>query len=92
MHAVLYFLTVDQMTDHKISFFDELKEEITSYFNVLLNSASDRLTEICKLDKLAWASLDDEEEQCKQKIDMIERVRDEQVLVNDCLLGMSKYW
>ena len=73
-HAV-----VDTETNHRFNTLNKFQEEITAYFNKLLKSASDKITEICKLDKQIWRTLDDEEVECKVKIQIIENTRDEQV-------------
>ena len=64
---------------HKYNTLNKFQEEITAYFNKLLKSASDKITEIYKLDKQIWRTLDDEEVECKEKIQIIETARDEQV-------------
>ena len=58
---------------------NKFQEEITTYFHKLLKSASDKITEICKLDLQIWRTLDDDEVECKEKIQIIETARDEQV-------------
>ena len=76
-----YLLTIDNETEHSIRLLNKLNEEMTAHFNGLLKLSNSRITEICKLDKQAWRSLDDVEMECKEKIEMIEKIRDEQVIV-----------
>ena len=75
-----YLLLIDNETEHSIRLLNKLKEEITAHFNEVLTLANKKITEICKLDKKAWRYLDDVEMDCKEKIEMIERIRDEQVI------------
>ena len=70
---------LDTKKNHRFNALNKFQEEITAYFNKLLKSASDKITEICKLDKQIWRTLDDEEVECKEKIQIIETTRDEQV-------------
>ncbi|XP_067943266.1 E3 ubiquitin-protein ligase TRIM71-like [Watersipora subatra] len=67
------------LTDHTFSSLNTMKEEITAHFNKLLQSASEKLTEICMADKEIWKVLDEEEVECAKRIQMIERVRDKQI-------------
>ncbi|XP_067943302.1 uncharacterized protein [Watersipora subatra] len=69
----------EPVEDHAFSSLNSLKEEITTHFNNLLESASEKLTEICMTDKQIWNVLDEEEVECAKRIHMIERVRDEQI-------------
>ena len=69
----------DYSTNHKLSSFTALTEEITSHYKQLLKSAEERITEMCKVSKETWRKLDDEEEKCDKWIQEIKRVRDEQV-------------
>ncbi|XP_067943267.1 E3 ubiquitin/ISG15 ligase TRIM25-like [Watersipora subatra] len=71
----------DALTDHTFGSLNTMKEDITAHFNSLLQSASEKLTEICKADKQIWKVLDEEEVECAKRIQMIERVRDEQIEV-----------
>ena len=64
---------------HNFQSLNLMKQEITAHFKNLLKSASDKITEICKLDKQVWKMLDKEEIQCKVKIKKIEQARDDQV-------------
>ena len=73
------FFSAGVTNSHRFCSLDQLKEEITSHFADLLKSASDKVTNICKRDKKIWRVLDDEEMECKHMIEMIERIRDEQV-------------
>ena len=49
---------------HEICFLNQLKEELASHFESLFKLSSDRITEMCKLEKQAWRSLDDREKFC----------------------------
>ena len=69
----------DAQTEHHISSLDELEKEITSQYNESLKVVSDRRTIICKMEKDSWKALDDEELACKDKIERIEKARDELV-------------
>lgn len=84
--TIFTILIADADTVHRFSLFKQLKEEITLHFNKLLKLAGDKLTDICKLDKQIWKALDDEEVKCKEKIEMIEQVRDKQVLISSLYL------
>ena len=79
----LYLCSVDNLTQHNIRLLSKLKEEITAEVKKLLKSANDKITEMCKLDKQIWRTLDDEEVQCKEKIEMIEQLCEEQVTISD---------
>ena len=79
MLSVCVHIYLDTDQHHRFNTLNKFKEEITAYFNNLLKSASDKITEICKLDKQIWRTLDDEEVECKEKIQIIEPARDEQV-------------
>ena len=65
--------------DHTTVLVSKLKVEITTQFNDLLLSASNKITEFAKLDKKAWESLDEEEVVCKKKADGVDGVCDAQV-------------
>ena len=65
--------------NHRFNTLNKFQEEITAYFTELLKSANNKITEIYKLDKQIWRTLDDEEVECKEKIQIIETTRDEQV-------------
>ncbi|XP_067943192.1 uncharacterized protein [Watersipora subatra] len=69
----------DAGINHTFSSLNALKEEITTHFNNLLQSACEKLTEICKVDKQIWKVLDEEEVECAKRIQIIEKVRDEQI-------------
>ncbi|XP_067941924.1 uncharacterized protein [Watersipora subatra] len=69
----------DAVKNHTFSSLNSWKEAITTHFNNLLESASAKLTEICKADKHIWKVLDEEEVECAKRIQMIERVCDEQI-------------
>ncbi|XP_067941719.1 uncharacterized protein [Watersipora subatra] len=71
----------DALTDHAFSSLNAMKEEITAHFTRLLQSASEKLTEICKTNKYIWKVLDEEEVECAKRIQMIERFCDEQIEV-----------
>ncbi|XP_067943271.1 E3 ubiquitin-protein ligase TRIM56-like [Watersipora subatra] len=74
-------LSIYIWTDHTFSSLNTMKEEITAHFTSLLQSASEKLTEICKTDKYIWKVLAEEEVECAKRIQMIERCRDEQIEV-----------
>ncbi|XP_067943286.1 tripartite motif-containing protein 59-like [Watersipora subatra] len=69
----------DGLTDHTFNLLKTIKEEVTAHFNSLLESANEKLTEICKTDKQIWKVLDEEEVECAKRIQIIEKVRDEQI-------------
>ncbi|XP_067943193.1 uncharacterized protein [Watersipora subatra] len=69
----------DARTDHTFSSLNTLKEEITAHFNNLLQSAGEKLIELCMADKQIWKVLGEEEVECSRRIQMIERIRDEQI-------------
>ncbi|XP_067943230.1 uncharacterized protein [Watersipora subatra] len=75
----MFYLSSDAVTDHTFSSLNTLKEEITVHFNNLLQSADEKLTEICKVDKQIWRVLDEEEVECAKRLQMIEKVCDEQI-------------
>ncbi|XP_067940804.1 uncharacterized protein [Watersipora subatra] len=56
-----------------------LKKEITTHYNGLLRAANNMLTEICKLDKQLWGMYDDEEVECKKRVEMVDRLQEEQI-------------
>ena len=61
--------------------FNKLKDQITSHFDGLLKKAAEKLTDLCKQDKQIWRTLlDDEEVECKEMIQQIWRIRDDQVI------------
>ena len=64
---------------HDIGLFDKLEEEIFSHFDAIVKSTGEKITKICKLEKESWKVLDDEEEQCAKKIQMIEKAGEERV-------------
>ena len=64
-----------------MSSIDDLKEEITTHFNEILETANETLDDICELVKDMWRTLDDEEVECQEKIKRIERARDERVSI-----------
>ena len=79
----LYLCSVDNLTQHNIRLLSTLKEEITAEVKKLLKSANGKITEMCKLDKQIWRTLDVEEVECKEKIEMIEQLCEEQVSILD---------
>ena len=64
---------------HDISYFSDIKEQITSRFKGLLTLADEKITEIVKHDKRAWQVIDDSDEVCAKELAEIERIRDEEV-------------
>ncbi|XP_067941718.1 uncharacterized protein [Watersipora subatra] len=64
---------------HTFTSLNTLKKKINAEFDNLLEQASEKLTELCILDKQIWNVLDEEEVECAKRIQMIERIRDEQI-------------
>ena len=71
---------------HKYVSIANLEEKITAHFDELLKSVSNKMTEICKLDKTIWKKLDDIEDQCKRKITLIEQICEQKVA--ECRQGV----
>ncbi|XP_067932732.1 E3 ubiquitin-protein ligase TRIM33-like [Watersipora subatra] len=65
--------------EHTFILLSQLKEKITTEFDELLQLVNDKLTEICIIDKQIWRMLDKEEAKCKKKIELIEKVCEEQI-------------
>ena len=74
-----FISNIDDSTNHKLSSFTALKEEITSHYKQLLKSVEDKITQMCKESKQIWRKLDDVEEKCEKWTQEINRLRDEQV-------------
>ena len=81
-------LLVGEASDncHKYVSIANLEEKITAHFDELLKSVSNKMTEICKLDKTIWKKLDDIEDQCKRKITLIEQICEQKVA--ECRQGV----
>ena len=77
--CILVIAFSDVAAKHDIGLFDKLEEEIFSHFDAIVKSTGEKITKICKLEKESWKVLDDEEEQCAKKIQMIEKAGEERV-------------
>ena len=69
----------DAAAKHDIGLLDKIEKEIISHFDAIVKSTGEKITKICKLEKESWKVLDDEEEQCAKKIQMIEKAGEERV-------------
>ena len=69
--------------EHQFVSVDNFTGEITSYFKALLQSASEKITKMCLLDKEMWKLLDNDEVECQRKITAIEEHCEKQVVVLD---------
>ncbi|XP_067932500.1 uncharacterized protein [Watersipora subatra] len=68
---------------HKFSSLNKHNEEIKTHFERLLKSASDKLTEICRLNKQAWLTLDECEAQGRASLKLIDKI---------CQESMQNMW
>ncbi|XP_067928116.1 uncharacterized protein [Watersipora subatra] len=63
---------------HKFQKLDLLDEEIAKQFKELLQASSEKLAAILKLDKDMWRSLDVEEGECDDKMELVDQICEEQ--------------
>ena len=71
--------TLGSQRKHNIWFIENLKGKVFTDFDNITKRVNNKITEICRLDKEAWKHLDDEEEGCKKKLELVDRAVNEKV-------------
>ncbi|XP_067931707.1 uncharacterized protein [Watersipora subatra] len=66
--------------NHNISLIPEIRDEMKTHFQGLLNSANDKITKFCKADKDAWRNLDKEEQEWKAMKKTTEDLRKKMIM------------
>jgi len=85
--AILLFCVEEDQ--HNFKSLSSLQEEINTYLQTQLQTATEKINEVYDLDKKIWRELDDQEQTCGELVKQIRKLRKEGVSLYLCFASFD---